>query len=159
MSDFIPKTVWRKYAMNIKISESLKHFNYLQSELDAVYHEASLKLGMSDSSMIILYTLCNEGGSCLLNDICILTCLSKQTINSAIRKLEAEDILYLKASDGKRKLVCLTEKGKQLSEKTVAKIIDIENRIFDSWSSEAKQQYFGAIQNYVAAFKEELKNL
>lgn len=73
--------------MNIKISESLKHFNYLQSELDAVYHEASLKLGMSDSSMIILYTLCNEGGSCLLNDICILTCLSKQTINSAIRKL------------------------------------------------------------------------
>ena len=29
--------------MNIKISESLKHFNYLQSELDAVYHEASLK--------------------------------------------------------------------------------------------------------------------
>lgn len=145
--------------MNIKISESLKHFNYLQSELDAVYHEASLNLGMSDSSMIILYTLCNEGGSCLLNDICILTCLSKQTINSAIRKLEAEDILYLKASDGKRKLVCLTEKGKQLSEKTVAKIIDIENRIFDSWSSEAKQQYFGAIQNYVAAFKEELKNL
>ena len=145
--------------MNIKISESLKHFNYLQSELDAVYHEASLKLGMSDSSMIILYTLCNEGGSCLLNDICILTYLSKQTINSAIRKLEAEDILYLKASDGKRKLVCLTEKGKQLSEKTVAKIIDIENRIFDSWSSEAKQQYFGAIQNYVAAFKEELKNL
>ena len=145
--------------MNIKISESLKHFNYLQSELDAVYHEASLKLGMSDSSTIILYTLCNEGGSCLLNDICVLTCLSKQTINSSIRKLEADDILYLKASDGKRKMVFLTEKGKQLCEQTVAKIIDIENRIFDSWSSEAKQQYFDAIQNYVAAFKVELKNL
>lgn len=145
--------------MNIKISESLKHFNYLQSELDAVYHEASLKLGMSDSSTIILYTLCNEGGSCLLNDICVLTCLSKQTINSSIRKLEADDILYLKASDGKRKMVFLTEKGKQLCEQTVAKIINIENRIFDSWSSEAKQQYFDAIHNYVAAFKNELKNL
>lgn len=145
--------------MNIKISESLKHFNYLQSELDAVYHEASLKLGMSDSSTIILYTLCNEGGSCLLNDICVLTCLSKQTINSSIRKLETDDILYLKASDGKRKMVFLTEKGKQLCEQTVAKIIDIENRIFDSWSSEAKQQYFDAIQNYVAAFKNELKHL
>ena len=85
--------------MNIKISESLKHFNYLQSELDAVYHEASLKLGMSDSSMIILYTLCNEGGSCLLNDICILTCLSKQTINSkgnsSLKKL-SQKLLILK---------------------------------------------------------------
>lgn len=145
--------------MNIKISESLKRFNYLQSELEAVYHEASLKLGMSDSSTIILYALCNEGGTCLLNDICILTCLSKQTVHSSICKLEADDILYLKASDKKRKMVYLTEKRKQLCEQTVAKIIDIENRIFDSWSSEAKQQYFDAIQNYVAAFKNELKNL
>ena len=35
----------REYSMNTEF-HSLKRFNHLIGELDAVYHEASLKLGM-----------------------------------------------------------------------------------------------------------------
>ena len=35
-------------------SKVMKRFNYLLGEMDAVYHEMALKLGLSDSAMIIL---------------------------------------------------------------------------------------------------------
>ena len=80
---------------------SLKRYNHLVGEIDAVYHEASLKLGMSDSVSKILYTICNVGSSCLLHDICKQTGLSKQTVHSAIRNLEAKEMVTLELVGGK----------------------------------------------------------
>ena len=79
--------------MNVQSSASLKRLNHLQCEMGVVYHEMSHLCGLSDSTMQILYTICNfDEESCLLHDICRLTGLPKQTINSALRKLENEDI-------------------------------------------------------------------
>ena len=59
--------------MENHISPALKRYNYLFGETDAVYHEISLKLGLSDSAMKILYTICDNDTSCLIlqaeNDI------------------------------------------------------------------------------------------
>ena len=74
--------------MNVQSSASLKRLNHLQCEMSVVYHEMSHLCGLSDSTMQILYTICNfDEESCLLQDICRLTGLPKQTINSALRKL------------------------------------------------------------------------
>ena len=77
--------------------EQVKRFNLLTTEIDAAYHEATLKLGLSDSAMIILYTICLFEGACPLGDIVVLSGLPKQTVNSALRKLEGEDVVYLEA--------------------------------------------------------------
>ena len=69
-------------------SKAMRRYNHLLGEIDGVYHEMSLKLGLSDSAMIVLYTICDSGSSCLLRDICRYSGLSKQTVNSALRKLE-----------------------------------------------------------------------
>lgn len=79
------------------------------SELDTAYHDAALKLGMSDSVMLVLYTLCPCGGECMIGDI--TSGASKQTINSALRKLESEGSVYLEIFEGRKKKVHLTEKG------------------------------------------------
>ena len=82
--------------MNVQSSASLKRLNHLQCEMSVVYHEMSHLCGLSDSTMQILYTICNfDEESCLLRDICRLTGLPKQTINSALRKLEDEDIVLM----------------------------------------------------------------
>jgi DNA-binding MarR family transcriptional regulator len=86
-------------------TEKLKRFNYLSGEIEAVYHEAALKFSLSDSAMLVLYAICNNGESCLLSDIIHLSGASKQTINSALRKLEAEGIVRLEAVNGKKKNV------------------------------------------------------
>lgn len=141
------------------IDNELKRFNYLTTEIDAAYHEAALKLGLSDSAMMILYTVCNYGEKCLLNNITRSSGISKQTVNSALRKLEAESIVYLEASGGRKKLVCLTDKGKDLVKNTVLRIINIENKIFGSWSEEDRKIYIELTQKYLTVFKEKIKSL
>ncbi len=120
--------------MSSSASKALRRFNYLSAEIGAAYHEMSFQLGLSDSAMQILYTICDCGqdGTCLLQTICRQTGLAKQTINSALRKLETEGVLYLEAIGAKGKNVCLTKTGKQLAENTAMRMIKAENEIWDS---------------------------
>lgn len=145
--------------MNNSTSKEMKRFNHLMGEIDAVYHEMSIKLGLSDSAMIILYTICDNGDSCLLQDICRRSGISKQTINSAIRKLEKEDIVYLEAVGAKNKNVCLTEKGKQLANNTAIRIIDAENNIFASWSKDDVNKYLELTERFLCEIKEKSKSI
>lgn len=142
-----------------EIKSTLERFNLLLSEIDAVYHDAALKMGISDSAMVVLYTVCSMNGDCLLNDITRMSGVSKQTINSALRKLEAEDILYLEASGARKKRVCLTEKGKDLAERTVLRLIGIENDIFRSWSAEERKIYMELTQRYLFMLQDRVKEL
>lgn len=141
------------------ICADMKRFNYLVCEIDAAYHEAALKIGLSDSAALILYTICNYGDKCLLNDIIRLSGISKQTANSALRKLEAEKILYLESSGGRTKMVCLTDRGKALVQNTVLHIIEIENEIFGSWTEEERRAYLELTQRYLSSFRKKIGEL
>ncbi|MBD5115789.1 MAG: MarR family transcriptional regulator [Ruminococcaceae bacterium] len=145
--------------MDKKIISFSKRWNYLIAETNAAYHDASVKLGISDSASIILYTICNSGGSCLLSEICLLSGIKKQTLNSAIRKLEENGIVYLEAVDGKKKSVCLTEKGKMFSEKTVRKIIQMENEILEEWTEAERRLYIELTEKFLNGLKEKTKLL
>lgn len=140
-------------------TKEMQRLNYLMSETDAAYHEAAFRLGMSDSTMQILYAICNSGNSCLLSDICRLSGISKQTINSALRKLEEKGIVYLEASEGRKKRVCLTGKGRTLAEGTVVPLIEIENSILDSWPQEELEQYLELTRKYLVSFREKIQKL
>lgn len=145
--------------MNPFTSREMKRFNHLMGEIDAVYHEMAMKLGLSDSAMIILYTICDNGDSCPLQEICRRSGISKQTINSAIRKLEKEGIVYLDAVGAKNKNVCLTEKGKHLANHTAIRIIDAENDIFSSWPKDDVNKYLELTERFLVEIKEKAKNI
>ena len=136
------------------VSEQLQYYNLLTSEIDEAYHNASLKLGLSDSAMMILYALCSRENPCPLLEIARLTGISRQTIHSAIKKLEAQGILTLESPGGRRKLVRLTEEGMELAEKTAGRLIKIENEIFDSWTGEELEQYIRLTGRYLEQFRE-----
>lgn len=139
--------------MKICASNEIKRFNHLISETDALYHEIALKLGLTDSALQILYTVCNNGECCPLQEICRISGISKQTINSSLRKLEADKIVYLEQISGKSKNVCLTEKGKVLAESTVAKLIKAENEVFSSWSKEDSDKYLELTELYLTELR------
>lgn len=140
--------------MREPVSKVMKRYNYLLGELNAVYHEMSLKLGLSDSAMIILYTICDQGERCPLQDICRYSGLSKQTVNSALRKLEAERVLYLEAAGSRNKTVCLTEKGMGLAERTVKRIMQAENEIYTSWPEQDVEKYLELTEHFLTALQE-----
>ena len=132
----------------------MRRYNHLLGEIDGVYHEMSLKLGLSDSAMLVLYTICDSGSSCLLRDICRYSGLSKQTVNSALRKLEAEGVVYLEPVSARSKRVFLTEAGRALAAETAGKIIRIENDIFDSWPRKDVEQYLELTERFLLALRE-----
>lgn len=143
--------------MNIHSSKELKRYNYLSSEIDAAYHEISSILGLPDSSMIVLYTICDNGDSCLLADIVRNSGISKQTVNSALRKLEADGIIYLESAGARNKTVCLTKQGKELADRTARQIIDVENDIFSSWAQEDVKRYLELTERYLQDLKKRIK--
>ena len=104
-------------------------YTYLAGEINALYHEVAVKMGLSDSVQNILYVLCEKGGQCLQSEISKLTGISRQTINSAIRKLEKEEIVYLEQGKGRNTILCLTEKGKKFSAEKIMPLHEIENKI------------------------------
>lgn len=137
------------------LSKKLKRYNYLVGEIDATYHELSTKFGLSDSMMRILYTICDNGTDCPLQKICRLTGLSKQTINSALRRLEQEGIVYLEPLSPKSKNVCLTEAGKQLTQQTAGRLHEMENAVFASWPPEDVEKYIALTEAYLHALREQ----
>lgn len=136
-----------------------KRFDHLTNEIEAAYHEAALKFGFSDTALVILYTICSFGDDCLLSEINKLSGISRQTINSALRRLEADEIVFLETYDGKKKKVCLTDKGKKVAAGTALRLIRIENEIFASWTQEEQDLYLELTQRYLEAFREKIKGL
>lgn len=136
-----------------------KRYNHMITDIQAAYHEAAWRLGLSDSAMLILYTVSHNGGKCLLNDITSSSGISKQTMNSALRKLEAEDIVCLESTGGRKKMARLTAKGKEVAQNTVYKVLEIENEIFDSWTGQERTVYLELTHKYLTTLKRKVKEL
>lgn len=145
--------------MNIKYSNIIHKINYLSSELASVYHNSSVKFGISDSVSVVLYSILDAGNECLLSDIYKTSGISKQTINSAIRNLEARDIVVLRQIDGRSKKVAFTDKGREYAKATVERLYNAEGKAFESWSEEEIQQYISLMEKYVDTFRAEIEKL
>lgn len=145
--------------MQTQFSAQMRRLNLLASAIDEAYHTAARRLGLTDSAMSILYAVCSCGAPCPLSRITRLTGISRQTINSALRKLEADGIVQLVPLRGRTKQVVLTQQGSELAEKTVARIFVIENAIFDSWTPAERDLFLELMQRYLGAFKEKSKEL
>ena len=125
-----------------------EQYTYLAGEINALYHEAAVKAGLSDSVQNILYVLCEKEGQCLQSEISRLTGISRQTINSAVHRLEKDGIVYLKQGQGRNTLLGLTEKGKEFASKTIYPLFEIENKIWNEWTTEEQQQYLDLTKKY-----------
>ena len=88
-----------RYGLDGTSGQELREFNRLYKRLDDLYHSLSLKMGMSDSTFIILYTIAELGDGCSQKEICEQVSISKQTINSSIRKLEDRAFTHMPAED------------------------------------------------------------
>lgn len=136
-----------------------KRLNYLTAELIATYHDMDNRLGLSHSASAILYGTWEQGGFCSLSDVIYLSGIPKQTVNSALRKLEADGIVLLESSGGKRKTIRLTEKGIDLAQRTVARIMALEDAVFAAWPQIDRDTYLALNQRFLTELKEKSQTL
>lgn len=118
------------------MSSNLREYNRIYKEVNDIYRDAASKFGLSNSVFDILYTICEVGEGCLQKDVCDATFIPKQTVNSAIRKLEQEGYLTLSNGKGHSKHILLTESGHTLLKETIFPIVEAENEAFTELSFE-----------------------
>lgn len=129
--------------------EKMRLLNAYICETNAVYHELAQAVNLSDSVTQVLYTALTGGGSCTVREVCFLTGISKQTLNSALRKMESDGLLRLEAVDGKQKRICLTEAGLALANETALVELDLETAILESWPETDREAYLRLMKRYL----------
>lgn len=129
----------------------LTRFNGLYKELDEIYHSLARHFGLSDCAFWILYTIKETKESCTQSEMSQLLSLSKQTVNSALKSLEAAGYIRLESEAGhqKKKQVLLTDAGNSLAQRTVEKVTQMELRAFEQFSAEEQVMLFRLLTAYV----------
>ena len=141
------------------MKSAFQEFNQIDGQIERSYHAAAVKMGLSDSELWILYTLVTNGSKMLQTELISLTAMSKTTVNSALKKLEREGVLLLAQAGGRNICVSLTEKGVHLTESTVCRLVELENRIYESWSPTEQAMLIRLNRDYADKLADIVKSL
>ena len=144
---------------NPYISNPLKEFNRIYKKTNEIYHDIALRLGLSDSAFDILYSISELGDGCLQKDICNATCIPKQTIHSSIRQMEKSGYLTLSSGKWRSMHITLTDLGKNLLERTIYPVMQMEGEAFHCMTDEECQQMLALFGKYIQALGDAAKNL
>lgn len=137
-----------------KAGDCLWEYNNILKENDNIYRDLARDLGLSVCQFWILYTLRTESLPPSQRDICASLYLPKQTINSALKKMESEGYLALApGKDQRSKRILLTSKGILLCEETVDQIISIERSAFADLSEEKQELFLSLFHQYTDLLK------
>ncbi len=136
-----------------------KEFNNIIGMINSAYHEAALKMNITDSMLDILYVFDNHNGSCYQSALYKESGQTKSTINSAVKKMEKEGYLTISAGPGKNTCVALTEKGQALMRQTVCRMIQFESEIYESWSPEDQETFIRLNKDFAEKISVKVKLL
>lgn len=135
------------------ISPYLREINHINKEYNDIYHEAIVRMGLSESAFDILYSVCELGDGCLQRDICNVCYIPKQTVNSAVRKLEKEGYLMMTRGHGRQMHISLTEKGNKMLQQWIYPLICSENEAFSALTEDEIVQLLSLHRKYVKALR------
>ena len=138
----------------------LSEYNSIIKETDELYRKIAKTLDLSDCTFWILYILREDSEILTQSEICSAIYQPKQTINSALKKLQNDGYIELKEMNDRRsKQVVLTLKGRQLAEKTVDKVIIVEQKALAELTEEEQKTFIGLFRKYTDLFKNHISEL
>ena len=135
----------------------LSEFNSALKENDDIYRGLSKFYGLSECALWILYTLRVSETPVTQSDICGVMFQPKQTVNSALKKLENEGYIKLNNATNKRfKEIYLTESGITLAQNTVDHVILAEIEALSTMSSEEFTSFLHLLGKYTKTLKHQM---
>ncbi|MDO4388275.1 MAG: MarR family transcriptional regulator [Eubacteriales bacterium] len=144
----------------MEISRWLAKYNALSKESDNLYRGLVRELGGSECALWILYTLRAEKPPVTQKTICDILHAPKQTVNSAMKALEAGGYLRLEPGpDRRRKQVVLTEAGERLARGSADKIIFAEEAAFEAMTESEREMFLILMGRFVRALREEIQEI
>ena len=127
-------------------SKRMLEFNEVMKENNDLYSNLAKKFKMSDCMLWILYILREENKVLTQSD---MMCIPKQTVNSSLKKMEAEGYIeLLNINDKRSKQVSFTEKGLDLANNTVDIIISKENNALSKMDEKEQELLINLLRKF-----------
>lgn len=140
------------------IETTLWEYNTIFKENNEMYRGVAKVLGLTDTALWILYALRDSRGTATQREVCNMLYEPKQTINSALKKMEAEGYIELiPGKDRRSKRIRLTEKGTALAGQTADKVIEAEHRALCRMEEQDREQLLRLFRTYTEKLKEEME--
>ena len=131
----------------------------LQHQIDEFYHELAVRQELSDSALLVLWTLVDLGEGCTQRDICLQFSLTKQTVHSSVQKLSKEGFLSLRPGPGREVQVFLTEAGRALVQEKVMPLKDAEEAASRRMGEAELTAMFQLTRKWFDLFQEEAASI
>lgn len=140
------------------INKRLSEYNSIIKENDEIYHKAARRIGISDCAFWILYIMLEEKGVVTQSTICDAFYQPKQTVNSALKKLESKGYIKLEIiAGGRSKQINFTQKGKKFAKETIGQVIASEQRAISGLTLEEQETFLGLFHKFTKLLKESME--
>ena len=122
--------------------------NRLKFSYEALYRDVATFFNLPPTSVWVLYSLMDADGELVQQDLGNHWRFPKQTVNSAIKNLCKDGYMTLTVIPGtkNRKMIQLTEVGRELVEKTTRLLAQAEERAASHLTEEEQTQYLALSQ-------------
>lgn len=137
----------------LTFSRFIREFNEADKEMNIIYHRLARHYRLSDSVFWVLYLLGEARGPMTQTKLCSALFLSKQTVNSALKKLESEGYITLTPAGAHTKNISLTKSGTKLCEQTVDKVIEAECAALGNMTDEESENMTALMKLYSVLLK------
>ena len=136
----------------------IQDFNQLLKRMDNVYDKLAKSSGISDTAFWIIYTVKNEKETYKQKDLCDMWSYSKQTINSALKRLEEQNIIKLESvlENKKDKKIVLTKTGEKIAKELIEPVNEIEKKSLGKIKE--KREFLNLFKKYIETIEEETEN-
>ncbi len=139
--------------------KKLYEYNNVLKSVDESYRNVAKRYGLSEAAFWTLYTLRMEPGNITQSDVCDVLYQPKQTVNSALKRLESKGYITLTPTGAHSKNISFTESGIKLCEQTVDKVIEAECETLREMTDEEKENLIALQKLYGILLKNKINNL
>ena len=130
-------------------------FNQIYKEIDGLYHHYAKSCGLPDAAFWVLYSLAENDQISTQRELCSAWCYSPQTVNSALKKLEAQGLVKLESMKdiGRNKQILFTDAGKALLQTVILPLMAAEQHTFDDLGEAKRDELLSLTQEYASLLR------
>lgn len=139
--------------MESTLAARLGRYNRLCRGYDDIYRQAALEAGISFVPYYILLMLCSADQPQTQSDIQKNSFYPKQTIHSAVQRLQELGYLTL-LPQGRRKVLAITETGKAFCAQRVLPVLSAEQEAFLELSPQEQEQLLLTTEKHLKLFRQ-----
>lgn len=147
-----------EYGVKCNAREQLEMINQQMKELVGIYRGIVSRSGISENEYWIWYALIIMDGEYSQQDICNSWSLSKQTVNTIVMNMAKKGLVSLEVVPGtrNRKIIRLTQAGKEYGENIVKPVSEAESRAFNRIPETDRLACTATFGKYINILKEEI---